>query len=77
MGEKVTISGKLGDDAKMYQEKLVRKSLRKVEGKMRSIADQYEKIVVWSDEDDCYIGTCPEFFFGGVHGDDPIKVFEE
>ncbi|MFM9905386.1 MAG: hypothetical protein ACKVQJ_12550 [Pyrinomonadaceae bacterium] len=44
---------------------------------MRSIADQYEKIVVWSDEDDCYIGTCPEFFFGGVHGDDPIKVFEE
>ncbi len=44
---------------------------------MKSIADQYEKIVVWSDEDQCFIGTCPEFFSGGVHGDNPIKVFEE
>lgn len=44
---------------------------------MNNIADQYEKIVVWSDEDQCFIGTCPEFFLGGVHGDNPIKVFEE
>ncbi len=29
-GERVTISGKLGDDAKDYQEKLVRNSLKKV-----------------------------------------------
>lgn len=32
-GEKVTISGKLGSDAKKYQEKLVKNSLEKVKGK--------------------------------------------
>jgi len=29
-GEKVTISGNLGDDAKIYQERLVKRSLRKL-----------------------------------------------
>ena len=44
---------------------------------MRSIADQYEKIVIWSDEDQCFIGMCPELFSGGVHGDDSLEVFKE
>ena len=44
---------------------------------MKSLADHYEKIVYWSDEDQCFIGMCPEFFLGGVHGDDPVKVFKE
>ena len=44
---------------------------------MKSIADQYEKIVYWSDEDQCFIGMCPELMYGGVHGDDPIEVFKE
>ncbi len=44
---------------------------------MRSIADQYEKIVYWSDEDKCFVGICPELFSGGVHGDDPNDVFKE
>ncbi len=44
---------------------------------MRSIADRYEKIVYWSDEDNCFIGICPELFGGGVHGEDSIAVFEE
>ena len=44
---------------------------------MRSPADVYEKIVVWSEEDNCFIGTCPELFYGGVHGDDAVKVFKE
>lgn len=44
---------------------------------MRSVADQYEKIVYWSDEDECFIGVCPELFAGGVHGDDPRAVFTE
>jgi predicted RNase H-like HicB family nuclease len=44
---------------------------------MNTIADQYEKIVYWSDEDQCYIGMCPELFYGGVHGDDPETVFKE
>ncbi len=44
---------------------------------MRSIADLYEKIVYWSDEDKCFVGICPELFSGGVHGDDPNEVFRE
>jgi len=44
---------------------------------MKSIADQYEKIVYWSEEDECFIGICPELFGGGVHGDDPESVFRE
>lgn len=44
---------------------------------MRSPADVYEKIVVWSEEDQVFIGMCPELFYGGVHGDDPIEVFKE
>ncbi len=45
--------------------------------KMKNIADEYEKIVIWSDEDKCFIGFCPELFSGGVHGDDPLEVFKE
>ncbi|HXG84921.1 MAG TPA: hypothetical protein VNI84_12945 [Pyrinomonadaceae bacterium] len=44
---------------------------------MRNPADIYEKIVVWSEEDKCFIGMCPELFYGGVHGDEPIAVFKE
>jgi predicted RNase H-like HicB family nuclease len=44
---------------------------------MRSPADVYEKIIVWSEEDQVFIGMCPELFYGGVHGDDPIEVFKE
>ena len=36
----------------------------------------YEHIVYWSDEDRCYIGKCPELFFG-VHGDDAEAVPRE
>jgi predicted RNase H-like HicB family nuclease len=44
---------------------------------MRKEADLYQKIVFWSDEDNCFIGMCPELAYGGVHGDDPIEVFKE
>jgi predicted HicB family RNase H-like nuclease len=40
-------------------------------------SDQYLKIVDWSEEDGCYIGTCPGLFHGGVHGDDEAKVYKE
>ncbi|MCL1887527.1 MAG: toxin-antitoxin system HicB family antitoxin [Kiritimatiellaeota bacterium] len=39
--------------------------------------DRYLKIVEWSDEDQCYIGSCPELFGGGCHGDDEAKVYKE
>ncbi|MFZ1701984.1 MAG: type II toxin-antitoxin system HicB family antitoxin [Pyrinomonadaceae bacterium] len=39
--------------------------------------DRYKKVVYWSDEDECFIGICPELMYGGVHGDDPVEVFKE
>ncbi|MDQ3061442.1 MAG: type II toxin-antitoxin system HicB family antitoxin [Acidobacteriota bacterium] len=44
---------------------------------MRKPADIYEKTVYWSDEDNCFIGMCPELIYGGVHGDNPVEVFKE
>ena len=38
---------------------------------------RYAKIVEWSDEDDCYVGSAPGLMFGGCHGDDELAVFEE
>jgi hypothetical protein len=32
--------------------------------------DRYHRFVHWSDEDQCYIGYCPDLYFGGVcHGE--------
>lgn len=40
-------------------------------------SDRYSKYVEWSDEDQAYIGTCPELFFGGCHGDNKDNVYTE
>ena len=40
------------------------------------ISNQYHKWVEWSEEDDAYIGKCPDLITG-IHGDDPLKVFNE
>ena len=40
-------------------------------------SDRYLKIVEWSKEDQCYVGTCPGLMLGGVHGDDEAKVYRE
>ncbi len=42
---------------------------------MRPI-DRYHRWVEWSDEDHVYIGKCPDLITG-IHGDDPVKVYEE
>jgi predicted HicB family RNase H-like nuclease len=39
--------------------------------------DQYLKIVEWSEEDGCYVGTCPGLMLGGIHGNDEAKVYAE
>ena len=39
--------------------------------------DKYVKIVEWSEEDRCFIGSCPELLLGGCHGSDAKKVFAE
>ena len=37
----------------------------------------YVKVVEWSTEDDCFIGSSPGLFSGGCHGDDERAVFAE
>ena len=38
---------------------------------------RYVKIAEWSEEDQCYVGSCPGLFYGGSHGQDETAVFEE
>jgi predicted RNase H-like HicB family nuclease len=38
---------------------------------------RYAKIVEWSDEDQCYVGSAPGLIFGGCHGPDEKEVFAE
>ena len=42
-----------------------------------SDGDKYVKVVEWSEQDGCFIGSCPELFYGGCHGADPRAVFDE
>jgi predicted RNase H-like HicB family nuclease len=38
---------------------------------------RYAKIVEWSDEDSCYVGSAPGLILGGCHGSNEKKVFDE
>jgi predicted RNase H-like HicB family nuclease len=38
---------------------------------------RYTKTVEWSETDQCFIGSCPDLFYGGCHGDDEKAVFAE
>ena len=38
---------------------------------------RYVKIVEWSEEDQCFVGSCPGLFYGGCHGNDEKEVFAE
>jgi len=38
---------------------------------------RYAKIVEWSEEDQCYVGSSPSLFYGGCHGSDERAVFDE
>lgn len=39
--------------------------------------DKYLKIVEWSEEDKCYIGSIPGWLGKCCHGDDEIKVYRQ
>ena len=51
--------------------------LRRAGVEPRTKGDKYTKFVEWSDEDNCFIGSCPELMYGGSYGDDATKVFIE
>ena len=38
---------------------------------------RYVKIVEWSDDDHCYVGSSPGLIYGGCHGEDEKAVFDE
>ncbi len=44
---------------------------------LKEQAARYIKYVDWSDEDQCFIGRCPEVFMGALHGDDEVRVYAE
>ncbi len=40
-------------------------------------SERYAKVVEWSEEDMCYLGTVPGLIYGGCHGREKGEVFEE
>ncbi|MDP6652154.1 MAG: hypothetical protein QGF90_08625 [Gammaproteobacteria bacterium] len=44
---------------------------------MAKESTHYVKIVEWSNEDQCYVGSAPGLLLGGCHGDDEREVFSE
>jgi predicted HicB family RNase H-like nuclease len=44
---------------------------------IKAQAARYTKFVEWSDEDQTFIGRCPEIMAGGVHGSDEARVYAE
>lgn len=39
--------------------------------------NKYTKTIYWSEEDNCFIGQCPELIIGGIHGRSEKEVFSE
>lgn len=37
----------------------------------------YAKIVEWSKEDGCFVGSAPGLLYGGYHGSDEKEVFAQ
>ncbi|MEK7285915.1 MAG: toxin-antitoxin system HicB family antitoxin [Nitrospirota bacterium] len=40
-------------------------------------SDAYLKLVEWSEEDQCYVGSCPGLMIGGVHGKNEAQVYKQ
>ena len=40
-------------------------------------SDHYIKIVEWSDEEGCFVGSCPGIIDACCHRDDEIQVYTE
>ncbi len=38
---------------------------------------RYVKLVEWSDEDQCFVGSCPGVIGPCCHGDDEVEVYRE
>jgi predicted RNase H-like HicB family nuclease len=40
------------------------------------LSDQYHKWIEWSEEDQVYLGQCPDLITG-IHGDEPTQLYQE
>jgi hypothetical protein len=40
------------------------------------LTDRYHKWIEWSEEDETYLGKCPDLITG-IHGDDPVRLYAE
>lgn len=38
---------------------------------------RYLKVVEWSEEDQCFVGSCPGLLMAGYHGADETDVFDQ
>lgn len=38
--------------------------------------DRYHRWVEWNDEDQVYVGKCPDLITG-IHGDNPVQLYQE
>ena len=38
---------------------------------------RYARLVEWSDEDRCFVGSCPGVIGPCCHGDDEVEVYRE
>jgi predicted RNase H-like HicB family nuclease len=38
---------------------------------------RYAKIIEWSEEDQCFVGSSPGLIYGGCHGEDEREVFNQ
>ncbi len=39
-------------------------------------SDLYHKWIEWNEQDQIYIGKCPDLITG-IHGDDPVRLYGE
>ena len=65
--------------ARRRREEVSRKSRERCHsgGHEMKAGSRYIKIVEWSEEDQCYVGSCPGLFYAGCHGNDEKQVFAE
>ncbi|PYQ63116.1 MAG: pilus assembly protein HicB [Acidobacteria bacterium] len=40
------------------------------------LIDRYPHWVEWSEEDETYVGKCPDLITG-IHGNDPVKLYKD
>lgn len=40
------------------------------------LSDRYHKWIEWNDEEQIYLGKCPDVVTG-IHGDDPVQLYAD